>query len=279
MSSEIAPQPRYGYLSVGPVARVLGISPSTLRLWESEGLVAPERTPGGYRMYSPELVTLLKRIKYLRDVQGIKLTALKRELRRAEKSTASKAPRSSNSSRGVGQLLGPQLRRMRTARRLTVAEAAKQAGLSPGFLSAVERSRANASVAALQRLAAVYGTTVMALFRASPHQGRLVGLSERSVLEVHPGVRMELLSVGAPLLQSMIFRVAPLAGSEGAYSHEGEEFILMLSGSLEVWLDELYCFVLREGDSFWFPSTHSHRWTNPGDVEAVLVWINTPPTF
>jgi mannose-6-phosphate isomerase-like protein (cupin superfamily) len=103
--------------------------------------------------------------------------------------------------------------------------------------------------------------------------------AERRVLEVHNGVRMELLSFGAPMLQSMLFRVASLAGSEGAYSHVGEEFIFMISGTLEVWLDELECFVLREGDSFWFPSTHAHRWFNPGNVDAVLLWINTPPTF
>ena len=35
----------------------------------------------------------------------------------------------------------------------------------------------------------------------------------------------------------------------------------------------------QEGDSFWFESTHGHRWFNPGDIEAALLWINTPPTF
>ena len=151
--------------------------------------------------------------------------------------------------------------------------------MSPGFLSSVERSQANASVATLQRLATSYGTTVMELFQSPPHEGRLVGPTDRRVLTVHSGVRMELLSTGAPMLQSMLFKVAPAAGSEGAYSHQGEEFIYMLSGTLEVWLDELQCYVLREGDSFWFPSTHAHRWFNPGDVDAVLLWINTPPTF
>ena len=48
----------------------------------------------------------------------------------------------------------------------------------------------------------------------------------------------------------------------------------MVAGTLEVWLDELQCYVLREGDSFWFPSTHAHRWFNPGDVDAVLArWL------
>jgi quercetin dioxygenase-like cupin family protein len=168
---------------------------------------------------------------------------------------------------------------MRERKRYNLAEAAQRAGVSPGFLSAVERSLANASVATLQRLAMSYGTTVMELFKTAPHDRRLVTQAERRVLEVHNGVRMELLSYGAPMLQSMLFRVAPLAGSEGAYSHQGEEFIFMVSGTLEVWLDELECFVLREGDSFWFPSTHAHRWFNPGNLDAVLLWINTPPTF
>jgi mannose-6-phosphate isomerase-like protein (cupin superfamily) len=37
--------------------------------------------------------------------------------------------------------------------------------------------------------------------------------------------------------------------------------------------------VLHAGDSFWFESTHGHRWFNPGETEAALLWINTPPTF
>jgi quercetin dioxygenase-like cupin family protein len=168
---------------------------------------------------------------------------------------------------------------MRERKKLGLVAAAKQAGISPGFLSAVERSKANASVATLQRLAATYGTTTMELFQTPRHEGKLVSVEDRRVLTVDPGVRMELLSTGAPMLQSMLFRGAPLAGSEGSYSHQGEEFIHMLGGTLEMWLDELDCFVLREGDSFWFPSTHAHRWFNPGGVEAVLLWINTPPTF
>jgi quercetin dioxygenase-like cupin family protein len=53
----------------------------------------------------------------------------------------------------------------------------------------------------------------------------------------------------------------------------------MMSGTLEIWLDELQCQTLKEGDSFWFESTVGHRWYNPSGEEAVLLWINTPPTF
>lgn len=292
-----APTTRYGFLTVGQTARILGVSPSTLRLWESEGLVAPLRTGGRYRLYSPELLEVLKRIKYLREVQRLNMPGIRREL--SENGASAKPmPAPPRKPRGGGnggaikaikaikatkrkrdQPLGPQLRRMRERKGLGLVEAARRAGLSPGFLSSVERSQANASVSTLQRLATTYGTTTMELFQSPPHEGRLVGPHDRRVLTVHSGVRMELLSTGAPMLQSMLFRVAPAAGSEGAYSHQGEEFIYMLSGVLEMWLDELQCYVLREGDSFWFPSTHAHRWFNPGDVDAVLLWINTPPTF
>ncbi|HMF98281.1 MAG TPA: cupin domain-containing protein, partial [Vicinamibacterales bacterium] len=61
--------------------------------------------------------------------------------------------------------------------------------------------------------------------------------------------------------------------------HQGEEFIYMMSGTLEIWLDELQCHTLNQGDSFWFESTVGHRWYNPSNEEAVLLWVNTPPTF
>ena len=53
--------------------------------------------------------------------------------------------------------------------------------------------------------------------------------------------------------------------------------ISVLSGTLELWLDELECHTLREGDGFWFESRHGHRWFNPLKKEAVLLWVNTPP--
>ncbi len=248
---------------------MLGVSASTLRMWESVGLVSPVRSNGRYRLYSPELLKVLKRIKYLREVQHLNVPGIKREL----------GPRRTRQARAEARPLGPKLRRLRARTSLGIAEAARRAGISTGFLSAIERGQANASVATLARLATTYSTTVMDLFHAPRHRERLVRPQDRRVLSTQSGVRMELLSTGATMLQSMLFRVAPLSGSDGAYSHQGEEFIHMMAGTLEVWLDEIECFVLSEGDSLWFESTLGHRWFNPSDAEAVLLWINTPPTF
>jgi DNA-binding transcriptional MerR regulator/quercetin dioxygenase-like cupin family protein len=265
---------RFGFLTVGQTARILGVSPSTLRLWENVGLIAPARSDGRYRLYSPELLEVLKRIKYLRDVKQLNVPGIKQALGSV---AAGSSPADGN---GATPDIGTKLRKLRQRTGLGVNAAARHAKISPGFLSAIERTRCNASVATLQRLAAAYGTTVVELFGEKPPKPtRLVRPGETRVLQTHSGVRMELLASGTTMLQCMLFRVAPGAGSDGAYSHEGEEFIYMLEGSLEVWLDEVECHAVAPGDSFWFESTLGHRWYNPGKSDAVLLWINTPPTF
>jgi len=256
---------------VGQTARILGVSPSTLRLWENVGLISPARSHGRYRLYSPEHLEVLKRIKYLRDVKLLNLPGIRQVLGK----TVNQKP--VHDSRPTE--LGPKLRRLRKKSGLGVVEAAKRAKISAGFLSGIELSRANPSVATLQRLAATYGTTVLDFYDLPKQSNHLIRPRDRRAIQTQSGVRIELLSIGARQLESQIFRVPPGAGSDGAYSHQGEEFIYMMAGTLEIWLDELACHTLREGDSFWFESTVGHRWYNPSSEEAVLIWINTPPTF
>ena len=62
-------------------------------------------------------------------------------------------------------------------------------------------------------------------------------------------------------------------------SHEGEEFIYVLQGKIEVWIDEIENYVLEAGDSLYFESTHAHRWQSLSEKETLLLWVNTPATF
>ena len=262
---------RIGLLTVSETARILGVSPSTLRLWENVGLIAPARSHGRYRLYTPELLHVLKRIKYLRDVKQLNLPGIRQVLGKPAAAGSPSVPTPAD--------LGRKLRRLRKRTGLGLVEAARQAKISAGFLSAIELSRANPSVATLQRLAATYGTTTLDFFDLPKQSNRLVRPRDRRAIQTESGVRMEMLSVGARQLESHLFRVPPGAGSDGSYSHQGEEFIFMLSGTLEIWLDELQCHTLHEGDGFWFESSVGHRWYNPSNETAVLLWVNTPPTF
>jgi DNA-binding transcriptional MerR regulator len=56
---------RGGIYSIGAVARMLGVPVATLRNWEERyAAVAPERSPGGQRLYSPDQV---ERLRYVAE--------------------------------------------------------------------------------------------------------------------------------------------------------------------------------------------------------------------
>jgi len=261
---------------VGQTARILGISPSTLRLWENVGLVSPARSAGRYRLYTPDLLDLLKRIKYLRDVKRLNVPGIKQALGSAL--PPAKGTNPLDRAKPTAEL-GEKLRRLRKKRGLTVTQAAQGAQISAGFLSAIELSRANPSVATIYRLAAAYGTTVLELYDLPAQSSRVLRPRKRKSLETESGVRMELLSTGTKMLESMLIHVPPGTGSDGTYMHQGEDFLYMLEGTLEVWLDEVECHLLQKGDSFWFESNRGHRWFNPTQKPTTILWVNTPPTF
>lgn len=50
--------------SIGAVARMLGVTPTTIRTWEDRyGMVVPERSPGGQRLFSRQQVEHLRFVK------------------------------------------------------------------------------------------------------------------------------------------------------------------------------------------------------------------------
>src|ERR1700730_543650 len=50
-----------GVYSIGSVASMLGVPAATLRTWEERyGVVSPERTPGGHRLYSRSQIEQLR---------------------------------------------------------------------------------------------------------------------------------------------------------------------------------------------------------------------------
>ena len=257
------------YLKIGDVARKVGMSPSVIRSWESLGLAHPRRTQSKYRLYTSEDVKLLKRDRFLRKVQGLNAAAIVQLLKKEGKVRPA--------ADGNAGAIGVHLRQLRARKRLSLAQVAESVGISVGFLSALERSQMSGSVGTLRKLARFYKTNILDFFGASG-ASRQVRPSQRKVLQAGTGVRMELLAWGNTVMEPHLFRIAPDSGSGESYAHEGEEFIYVLRGELQICVDgEEYR--LKSGDSFYFESATPHRWKNPGRKETLLLWVNTPPTF
>jgi len=258
------------YLKIGDVARRVGVSPSVIRSWESLGLTRPRRTQSKYRLYTAEDVKILKRARFLRKVRGLNAPAIVQLLKREG--------RVRPAADGNAGAIGAHLRQLRSKRRLSLAQVAQAVGISVGFLSALERSQMSGSVGTLRKLARFYKTNILDFFGANGTSSRQVRPDDRKVLEAGPGVRMELLAWGNTVMEPHLFRVAPEAGSGDSYTHEGEEFLYVLRGQLEIMLQG-EAFLLQPGDSFYFESATPHRWKNPGREETWVLWVNTPPTF
>jgi len=257
-------------LRISEVARRVGISSSALRAWEALGLVSPHRTESRYRLYAEADIRLLQRAVFLRRARGLNPAAIVHVLKRqgVVSPPAESAP-----------LPGQRFRRLRTRRGLSLAQVARATKVSVGFLSALERGQMRSSISTLRRIARFYRTNILSLFETAAENPRLVRPGQRKILETTPGVRMELLAWGQTAMEPHLFRIKPGGGSGESYSHEGEEFLHVLRGEFEIWLNSKEHYRLKPGDSLYFESSTPHRWRNPGRSETWLLWVNTPPTF
>jgi len=263
-------EPAKAVLRISEVAKRVGISSSALRAWEALGLVTPARTESRYRLYREDDVRLLQRAIFLRRARGLNPAAIVHVLKRQG---VVSVPGENAASPGQ------RFRRLRQRRGLSLAQVARATGVSIGFLSALERGQMTASVGTLRRIARYYRTNILSLFEPAKDNSRLVRPEERKVLETTKGVRMELLAWGNTVMEPHLFRIQPGGGSGESYTHEGEEFLHLLRGEFEIWLNQHEHYVLKPGDSLYFESSTPHRWQNPGKTESWLLWINTPPTF
>lgn len=265
--AEVTPQ---GYLKIGDVAELTGVSASVIRSWERLGIIHPARTDSRYRLYSRDDLKVLKRARFLSRVRGLNGPAIVELLK-------SQGLLKSARNNDAGSM-GVRLRQLRLSRDLALADVASAVGISVGFLSAIERSHMSASVGTLRKLARFYKLNILDFFDPAQTNPYRVRPGERKRLDVGPGVQMELLAWGNTVMEPHLFTIAPGAGSGDSYTHEGEEFIYVLRGVLNIALEGQW-HRLRPGDSFYFESGTPHTWRNTGKTNTVVLWVNTPPTF
>ena len=66
---------------ISVAAQLVGMHPQTLRMYETRGLVRPQRTPGGTRLYSEADVERLRIVQRLTSELGLNLAGVELVLR------------------------------------------------------------------------------------------------------------------------------------------------------------------------------------------------------
>src|SRR5271163_5120757 len=75
-----------GVFMISVAAKLANMHPQTLRMYESRGLIEPQRSPKGTRLYSHEDVDKLRRIQEMTADLGLNLAGVERVLDLEEES-------------------------------------------------------------------------------------------------------------------------------------------------------------------------------------------------
>ena len=179
--------------------------------------------------------------------------------------------------------LGRDLRALRKSRGLTLNELAASIGRSVGFLSQIERGLSAPSIRDLRTLAKAFEVPVSWFFLTDEgdeleREYIVRADARRSLGTTEEGIIEELLSPDLGGAFEM-FRSAiePRTEQMEFVYREAEEAGYLVSGEIDLWIDEQK-FSLKAGDSFRFDHKPC-RWHNRGDVQAVIIWVVSPPVY
>lgn len=184
----------------------------------------------------------------------------------------------------VSNHLGQKLRTTRRAKNQTLKHLASLTGFTEAYLSQVENGRTSPTLVSLKKIAAAYDLSVVELLADDPPPNSQIVLrreQRRNLISGADGMVKEMLvgSQNGKRMEPLLVTVNPGEGSGGQYNHAGEEFGIVMSGALDLSVEE-NVFHLRKGDLFYFTSTRMHGFANPSRrSKAVVLWVITPPTF
>ena len=193
------------------------------------------------------------------------------------------APRAASAPAVADPTLARDIRALRKARGLTLAEIGARLSRSVGWLSQVERGLSVPSIGDLSGFAELLGVPMSLLFGHDVPNDAERGVvvrrgRRRSLGTTESGLVEELLSPDLGGSFEMLHSVfAPGAELARAARRDTEEAGYLVSGRFDIEIGGTW-HALAEGDSFRFAG-QPFRWRNPGDVPAVVIWVVSPPVY
>jgi transcriptional regulator with XRE-family HTH domain len=183
------------------------------------------------------------------------------------------------------QGIAGHLQSLRTMRGLTLEKLAEATGLTKSYLSKIENGHKMPPIATLSRIAHALGTGIGGFFGGGRTQAR------ESASVVRKGERLGVVRGGtafgydyvalahkrlAKRMDPFIFTFPSRMDRHVFFEHDGEEFVLVLSGSVifQVGDERLR---LEEGDSLYFDAQVPHRGWSVGREAKALVVVSAGP--
>ncbi|MDH3544608.1 MAG: cupin domain-containing protein [Desulfuromonadales bacterium] len=181
----------------------------------------------------------------------------------------------------VKKLIGKKLKATRLRNDMTIQELATSSNVSSNMISRIERGLTTPSVEIIVRLANSFGMSInyfveeaekgSTIVHTKKGQGEPIFFFEdkHQIISLTQGLR-------DPNFTVFFDTIEPNCGSgDGGMIHSGEEFALVVEGTLEFIVDDER-FVLEEGDSIVFKASLPHRWRNLHQGKTNVLWVVSP---
>lgn len=178
--------------------------------------------------------------------------------------------------------LGVTLRAIRQAQGWSLSQVSEAIGLSTSFLSLVEQGKSDITLNRLMSLVKFYKVGLADLV---PEQAEVddvvVRRQQRKRVSLSAeGFEITLLAPDTKrIMMPLLTTFAPGGQTANHALHDGEEFVLVLSGRMLLDLGGAEPIVLEKGDSAYFDASRSHQYTNLAEGPTRVFAVITPPTL
>jgi transcriptional regulator with XRE-family HTH domain/mannose-6-phosphate isomerase-like protein (cupin superfamily) len=186
--------------------------------------------------------------------------------------------------------LGQRLRELRTRNRWRIADVSRMTGLATSTISKVENGHMSLTYDKLQQLARGLSLDLSELFTdAKRPEAPTLGASRRSVGRAGDGVLLQAGSYEWRFLNADLVpkQMVPIVGIASARTleefgplikHEGEEFLFVLEGAIEVHTQFYAPVVLKAGDHLYIDSRMGHAYLAASDATCRVMVVCTGTT-
>ena len=177
--------------------------------------------------------------------------------------------------------IGQKIRRLRMKLGLTQEELASRTELTKGFISQLENDITSPSITTLMDILEALGTNIAAFFNDRSDE-RVVftpdDTFEKEDEDLGIVIRWLVPNAQKNALEPILVSMQPNGSTDKLDPHEGEEFGMVLSGSVTL-VDGDTKHRLHKGDCFYLHPQGIHYLQNNGKTPAKVLWISTPPSF
>lgn len=179
--------------------------------------------------------------------------------------------------------LGARVRALRKARNWTLEQAAQQAGLARSTLSKIENGQMSPTYDALKKLATGLEISVPQLF-TPPQDDKITGRlavtkSGQGAAQATVTYEHELLADSLSKKQMLPYRARvrarDMAEFDGWVRHDGEEFLLVLTGVIRLYTEFYEPIEMRRGDSAYYDGTMGHNVISLSAEDATILWVTS----